>query len=92
MNMPLWLSTYTMWIQVTLQLHKWVYLRVEESSHPEDVGSSVEAPGVELGVAVNQLREPETKGHGVPGDLLRRKNYKNIKMKFFFQLKLLITW
>ena len=44
-------------------------LSVEESSHPESVGTTIEAPGVELCVAVNQLREPETQGTGVPRDL-----------------------
>ena len=44
-------------------------LSVKESSHPEGVGPTIEAPAVELCVAVNQLREPETQGTGVPRDL-----------------------
>lgn len=41
-------------------------LWVEESCHPERVGAAVEAPGVELCVAFNQLREPETQRARVP--------------------------
>ena len=35
------------------------YLRVEEPSEPETVGSSTEAPGGELCVSIQQVREPE---------------------------------
>ena len=35
-------------------------LRVEEASHPEHIGSTIETPRVELRVLLYQLREPET--------------------------------
>ncbi len=34
-------------------------LRVEEAGHPENVGLALEQPGVELGVAVQEIREPK---------------------------------
>ena len=47
-------------------------LCVEESSHPESVRSALETPGRELVVTLHQLREPETKGTGVPGYLEKK--------------------
>ena len=46
------------------------YLGVEEASDPEDLGSAVIAPALELPVPLQQLREPEAQGGGQPGDLL----------------------
>lgn len=44
-------------------------LSVEEAGHPERVRPSIEAPGVELSIPVNQLSKPETKRARVPGNL-----------------------
>ena len=55
-------------------------LWVEESRHPEDVGSTLETPGPELAVPLQEIRVPETQGAGVPGDLRRkRKTLSNFK-------------
>ena len=56
-------------------------LSIEESGHPECDGSSIEAPGVELAVPVNQLGEPEPKGTGIPGYLNKRKSDGNLIMQ-----------
>ena len=60
-------------------------LSVEESGHPECDGSSIEAPGVELAVSVNQLGEPEPKGTGIPGYLNKRKSDGNLIMTLTFR-------
>ena len=44
------------------------YLRVEESCHPEDARSTVEAPRVKLCVPLDKLCEPESNSAAVPGD------------------------
>ena len=44
-------------------------LWVEEASHPEDSGAAVEHPAAELGVAVQEVCEPETQGGRFPGNL-----------------------
>jgi hypothetical protein len=48
-------------------------LWVEEASHPETVGSAVEAPSVELLVSFNELSEPETNSARLPGNLTSNK-------------------
>mmetsp|Transcript_483 Transcript_483/g.1379 ORF Transcript_483/g.1379 Transcript_483/m.1379 type:complete len:210 (-) Transcript_483:7210-7839(-) len=48
-------------------------LCVEKSSHPEGLGAAIETPTVELGVAVKELGEPETKRGGHPRNLLPQR-------------------
>lgn len=45
-------------------------LWIEEAGHPEDVRSTLKTPGVELGIPLDQVSEPETKGRRLPRDLL----------------------
>ena len=44
-------------------------LWIEEASHPEDIRATLEAPGVELGIPLQQLSEPEAQGGRLPGHL-----------------------
>ena len=44
-------------------------LRVEEARHPEYVRPTLEDPREELGVPIEQVREPETERRGLPRDL-----------------------
>ena len=54
-------------------------LRVEESSHPEDVGASLEDPAVELLVPLQQLCVPEAQRGGLPGHLPPQARHLRIK-------------
>ena len=44
-------------------------LRIEEASHPEDLGSGLEYPGGKLGRPFQEFGKPETKGGTLPRDL-----------------------
>ena len=62
-------------------------LGVEEAGHPERVGSPIKAPRVELSVAVNQLREPETQRARVPGDLNHKQSVLHSKSFYLNTMK-----
>jgi len=49
-------------------------LRVEESSHPETGGTSLEQPGRKLSISVQQIGEPETQGSRLPRNLQKITN------------------
>ena len=44
-------------------------LRVEETSHPEHVGSPSEDPSMELGIPLQKFSKPEPKSGGLPRHL-----------------------
>ena len=45
-------------------------LWIEESSHPEAVGSTLKQPGMELLITIQKICEPESKSCRFPRDLL----------------------
>lgn len=56
-----------------------VTLWVEESSHPECFGPSLEHPVVELLVSLQELCEPEAQRGGLPGDLPPQVGHTSIE-------------